>query len=286
MPLDLSTFDLKLGCDWPPVAREQPLPLPTFLSLSGFDFPDSFDAEDDLIGTAFPGRMWLNNTHPDCVIAMIANHTRRLEYIEQEFLINITDENVKKEWLRQTGNNYNAGLYMHSAMKEWQNTGWYVNGGLAEAKVKAKVPGCWRKKTTPTVVEKLLNIHCFAEVYTPDDLRSCIFALHGAQIAVMLTETDIKQFKAGEPWHLTGNDGGKVGGHALDVPAYKHNIGTAKPDGFECWTWAKRQPFDEDWFVARKYDAYGVVDAADKFLAVSKIDPEKLEAILREIAKP
>ena len=41
----------------------------------------------------------------------------------------------------------------------------------------------------------------------------------------------------------------------------------------------------ENWFMARKYDIFAVVDGRDNFLANSPIDQEKLEALLNEIVK-
>lgn len=282
----MANLSLKTGCNSPADKREKQIPLKAILS-GGITFPTEFNAEEDVtkqafgVGRELTGYMWGNDVEGCCVDVAKGNYTRVLEFIEQGFEIKITTQDIHNDYRRQSGGHdeaHDTGLFMGAAMTDWEKVGWDVTGGRAAAKNKAAFPGCWRKKT-PVITEKMhLDIFASAEVYTPDDLRACIYALHGCLIAVMLTETDFKQFDAGEPWDLTGNDGEKRSGHCMYALAYK--------DGnlFRLRTWGKVQVCTERWYEKRQYDARGVADNRDKFLAVSKIDPEKLKAILLDIA--
>jgi hypothetical protein len=245
------------------------------LNMKALWIPSEFDAEVDLMGTPFPARMDYNNNAPCCVISMQAKVTRVLEYIEQGHLVNITDADIKAEWKRQAPNG--GGLYMLNAYNEWHRTGWDITDGKLNT---AAVKGCWAKFFPPKpVAGQHLDIHAFAALDDPDELRAAIYYLHNGECAVMLYQKDIDQFNAGEPWHLTGNDGEQVDGHALDVPAFR------KDGSFEDWSWGRRQPMDEAWLMKRQYDLKAVVDGRDNFKVNNPTDYEKLESILLEITK-
>lgn len=266
---------LQLGCIWPPIIDDRNIKLSAILNMAELYIPTEFDAEVSLMGSAFPARMWRNDTKPDCVIAAIANQSRINEYIEQGHIINITDEDVEKEWRRQSGGS--GGLYMLSAYNEWRQTGWDITNGKLNA---AKTRGCWHKfspQPTPPSTTQHLNIFAFAALDSIEELYYSVYYLHGCQIAVRLYQTDIDQFNAGEPWHLTGNDGESKGGHAVFVPAYESNGNPV------CWTWAKRQPMTPDWYKARVYDTFAVVDDRNNFMQNSPIDTAKLKEILDSI---
>lgn len=267
--------NLQLGCNWPPLIDKRTIKLSAVMPISKLWVPTEFDAEIDLTGSIFSARMFKNDVYPCCVISMIANTTRKLEYIEQGHLVNITDKDVEDEWRRQSGGS--GGLYMLNAYNEWRKTGWTITNGKLN---KASVKGCWHKlfpKPAPEDTSQHLDIFAWGDLESADELRAAIYYLHNGQCAVMLYETDMQQFNAGEPWHLTGNDGEKVGGHGVDVPAFY-------ADGsFECWAWGKRHKMTKEWLMSRRYDIKGVVDNRNNFLANSPIDVEKLNAILQGI---
>jgi len=263
---------LQLGCIWPPIVDTRNIKLSAVLDMKALYIPAEFDAEVSLMGSIFPARMWYNDAYPCCVISAQANQTRILEYIEQGHIINITDLDVKAEWRRQSGGS--GGLYMLSAYNEWRKTGWDITNGKLNA---AKTKGCWHKffpQPTPPSTTQHLNIFAFAALDSIEELYYSVYYLHGCQIAVRLFQTDIDQFNRGETWHLTGNDGESKGGHAVFVPAYETNGNPV------CWTWAKRQAMTPDWYKARVYDTFGVVDNRNSFMANSPIDTAKLQAIL------
>ena len=129
---------LQLGCIWPPIVDSRNIKLSTVLDMKQLFIPVEFDAEVSLMGNVFPARMWRNNVKPDCVIAAIANQSRVNEYIEQGHIVNITDDDVEKEWRRQSGGS--GGLYMLSAYNEWRKTGWDITNGKLNT---AANRGCW-----------------------------------------------------------------------------------------------------------------------------------------------
>jgi hypothetical protein len=263
---------LKLGCNWPPIVDTRNIKLSAVLDMKALYIPTEFDAEVSLMGSIFPARMWCNDAFPCCVISAQANQTRVNEYIEQGHIVNITDADVHKEWYRQSGGQ--GGLYMLNAYNEWRKTGWDITNGKLNT---AANRGCWAKffpKPIPPSTVQHLNIFAFAALDSIEELCYSVYYLHGCQIAVRLYQTDIDQFNAGEIWHLTGNDGKSHGGHAVFVPAYMSNGNPV------CWTWKKRQEMTVEWYKARVFDTFGVVDNRNNFMANSPVDVAKMQAIL------
>jgi hypothetical protein len=261
---------LMLGCQWPPKTDTRTIKLSSVMPLKQLYVPSEFDAEVNLTGQPFPARMWGNDYEGCCVIAAQANLTRVLEYIEQGKFINITDEDVHAEYRKQSGG-ADGGLYMLDAFNDWHKDGWEITGGPLN---KAKKRGCWAKFFPDP--KQHLDIHAFAKLDSIDELRAAVYYLQGCQIAVRLTDKDMAQFRAGEPWSLKGNDSNYTGGHCVNVPAFRNGM-------LECWTWKRRQLIEPDWFEARQYDIYAVVDNRNNFLDNSPVDCEKLEALLLEI---
>ena len=267
--------ELKLGAIYPRKEDARRIKLSAILGKDLY-VPSEFDAEVNLLGRPFPGRMDCNDRLSCCVISWQAKHSRRMEYVEQGHLINITDDNIEKLYNLES-NGEDNGLYVKDAADWWRQKGWEVDGGKASF---VKVRGCWHKikpvPPTPTTKQHL-DIFAYAEMDRIEELYRAIYYLNGAGIAVKLYQKDIDQFNAGEPWHLTGNDGDFRGGHMIDVPRFTND------GGLECSTWAKRQPMTPDWYKARVYDTVGIVDNRDNFLANSPVDVEKANALLQQI---
>ena len=264
---------LKLGCQWPPKEDKRTIRLSSIMPLKQLYVPSEFDAEIDLTSNPFPARMWGNDYEGCCVIAAQANLTRVLEYIEQGHLVNITDKDVHNEYRKQSGG-ADSGLYMLDAFNDWHKDGWTITNGKLN---KATTRGCWAKFFPPKDESQHLNLYAFAKLDSIDELRAAVYYLHGCQIAVRLTDVDMAQFRAGEPWSLDDNNENYIGGHCVNVPAF-HKDGM-----LECWTWQRRQAIEPDWFEARQYDIYAVVDNRNAFMENSPVDCEALNALLNEI---
>ena len=270
---------LMLGCHYVRPEDRDPrrIPLAAVMPLKELYIPSSFDAEKNINnGNPFPGRMLCNNRLSCCLVSAIANYSLTLEYIEQRFLINVTDKNVE-DYYKYLSGGKDEGLYCEPTMNSWHNEGWDVQGGRANA---AKVKGCWHKiKPTPSGSQHL-NIYAFAALDAMEELAAAVYYLGGVIVCVRLTQRDEDLFEAGEEWSLRNSPGEDyIGGHAMYVPAFNADRST------EDRTWGKRQHVTEDWLMKRKYDIRTVVDDRDNFLSNSPIDREALKARLLEIEK-
>ena len=98
--------------------------------------------------------------------------------------------------------------------------------------------------------------------------------LGGVNFGMDVYEKDLEQFRAGDTWHLTGDDGAKVGGHGVYAYAYDQN-------GVWIMTWGKPIYALWSWWDARVDEAYGIVDQRNH--AESLLDCEKLDKYLQEI---
>jgi len=237
------------------------------------ELPESYDI-DSALGGIDDDRMFNNDTLGCCVIAAQAHDIFRKEKSEIGAQPEITDEAVKAEYLNQTGG-LDTGLVMLDSLKKWRK-GWQIN-------------------------EMLHKIYAFAEVDRLDhnDVKYCIYLLNGCEFGMMLYQTDINQFKAGEIWDLTDNDGMFRDGHG--VYTYRYNVADKQvikkkqgkqlvskvlgytKDGLWCMTWAKRQFMTWDFWDKRIDEAYGIVD--DKDSADSALDVDKLQHYLDLIAE-
>ena len=74
-----------------------------------------------------PLRYFLNDSLGDCVIAARANQTLRFEAAEQKKVLNITDAEVKREYLKEAGG-ADSGLVMLDSLNLWRKSGWKAAG--------------------------------------------------------------------------------------------------------------------------------------------------------------
>ena len=215
--------------------------------------PHIFSVDSTLHGIE-DSRTFNNLQYGDCVIAQQAHAILRHEKYEQGIQISITDEEVVKEYFRQTGNK-DTGLYMQLAMKEWRNHGIKIGGHS-------------------------YTIYAFAQTdkFNLSQVKYSIYLLRGICFGAMLFESDLEQFRTGEPWHLTSNSGDFVGGHGLY--AYTYNDTNRE---LECMTWGRRQVLTYDWWLARVQEAYAVVDNRDIWIPDSPVNVEELNRQLSEI---
>jgi hypothetical protein len=247
-------MELKLG-KLPAQIDKRTIRLKNILRLELLpDLPASYDI-DEALGGIDDNRMFLNDIYGDCVKAARAHQTLRFEKYEQGTQPEITDDEVIQEYFNETGG-ADTGLILLASLKDWRNDGWMVGG-------------------------KNYTIYAFASVdwKDHDEVRHCINLLGGVNFGMYVYQKDIDQFKAGEAWSLTGNDGEYKGGHGVYLCGYDE-------DGLTCMTWGKRQRMTWDFWDARVDEAYGIVDNKDEWLGEdSPVDVEKLDAYLQEITE-
>jgi hypothetical protein len=287
---------IKLGANFMPdgfpMKDIRTIPFRSLLNLGLLPPLQNFYSVDQAVHGIEDTFMFGNDQYGDCVKAMMAHGILRLEKFEQNAQITILTEEVVKEYLRETGG-HDIGLNMLLALKDWRNHGLNFGG-------------------------KTFKIHAFSSVDQQDltQVRYCIQLLYGIFFAMQVYETDIQQFRNGEVWHLTGNNGAYEGGHG--VYGYLYNIGspsqqvvlsqgcrtveflprglgsiqipsevqglTYTDDIFEIMTWGVRQQMTTDFWRSRVLEAYGVVDQVDPWVgANSPLNMEAMESQLQQI---
>jgi hypothetical protein len=209
----------------------------------------------DVSHPGIPTPMFGNDTYGDCVIAGRAHQTLRFEDIEQGSVIMIADNDVLKEYFKETGGP-DTGLVVLDSLNLWRQKGWKV-----------------RKRT--------YNIQAFAEVNFKNhaQVRQGIFADVGLGLGVQLPKAAQTQIQTGQPWDVTTGPNAKPGswgGHYVLVPGYT-------PKGPVCVTWGRKQQMTWAWLDKYCDEAYAIFDAKDHFKK-SVIDKSKITAFLRSLS--
>lgn len=222
------------------------------LLLARRALPRSYDF--DTTHRGIPTPMFANDRYGDCVIAGRAHQTLRFEDIEQGSVLMITDKEVLREYLKETGGR-DSGLIVLDSLKEWRKKGWKV-------------------------ASRAYKIQGFAEVNfrNHDQVRQVIYADVGIGFGVDLPIAAQQQIQTGQPWEVTtGPDArpGTWGGHYVYVPGY-----TAK--GPVCVTWGRKQQMTWAWVDKYADEAYAIFDARNRFKK-SMINRKKLKAFIASL---
>jgi hypothetical protein len=207
--------------------------------------------------TAHPGiptPMFANDNYGDCVIAGRAHQTLRFEDIEQGSVMMISDKDVLKEYMRETGG-VDSGLVVLDSLNAWRHRGWKVG-------------------------KRGYKIRAFAEVNRGlrDEVRRAIFADVGVGIGVNLPKTAQAEMQSGQPWKTTTGPGsapGSWGGHYVYVSGYT-------PTGPVCVTWGRKQQMSWAWFDKYCDEAYAIFDAKNSFRK-SMIKDQAITSFLRSL---
>jgi hypothetical protein len=265
--IDRKSVDIKFGLQLPVTVDFRTIPFRSLLRLGLLPpLPDSFDVDADLGGVP-DDNMFGNDVYGDCVKAAFAHMLLRLEKFEQGIIIPITADEVIADYLRESGGQ-DTGLVLTYAMKDWRNTGITVGG-------------------------KTYTIDAFAGVNQADhtQVKYSIYLLRGLIFAMQVYSTDVDQWRAGQPWHLTGHNGTFEGGHGVYAKSYitaKHDCPHCPTgwieDRLSCITWATEQPMDWDFWDQRIIQTYAIVDNKDKWLgANSPLDMQLMRSWLKEV---
>lgn len=224
------------------------------LRRKGVTLPTEYDF--DVAHPGNPPRMYLNDSLGCCVIASRANYTARAELIEQRKVIKITDAEVKRQYLRETGGE-DEGLVMLTSISLWRKKGW-------------------------TAAKQLLRIQAFSEIKPKDhtSVKEAIFTDFGVQAGLALPETASIQLDRGKPWDVATIKGYSAaanswGGHAVYIVGYT-KVGPV------CWTWGAKQQIT--WRFWDRYcdEAYLTIDAVNTKKRRRLIDVRKLNEFLKD----
>lgn len=214
----------------------------------------------DLKHHGVPTPMFGNDKFGDCVMAGRAHQTLRFELVEQRRLIQISDSQVLREYLKETGGS-DTGLVVLDSLNEWRKRGWICgsNGGRRCYKIRAFT------QLSPT---------------SRQQIRQAIYLDVGVGFGLNLPSAAQDQFAAGKPWDaVAGHDGvpGSWGGHYVYVPGYTRQ-------GPVCVTWGRKQQMT--WAFVTKYcdEAYAIIDAVDTAKKRKALDLAKLQRMLKAVA--
>lgn len=216
--------------------------------------PASYDFDTTHHGIPTP--MFANDNYGDCVIAGRAHQTLRFEDIEQKSVLMITDKDVLREYMKETGGK-DTGLVVLDSLNEWRQKGWKVGKHTYE-------------------------IQAFAQVNfkNKNEVRQAIYADVGLGFGVQLPTAAQGQIQTGQPWDVTtGPDAapGSWGGHYIYVCGYT-------PSGPVCVTWGRKQKMTWAWVNKYCDEAYAIFDARNTFKK-SLIDKAKVTSFLKALPK-
>ncbi len=102
-------------------AKRDPRNLKLSAILRAIPLPSEYDF--DVKHNGVPTPMFGNDEYGDCVMAGRAHQTLRFERAEQGVLISITDKDVLREYLKETGGE-DSGLVVLDSLKLWRKRGW------------------------------------------------------------------------------------------------------------------------------------------------------------------
>lgn len=188
--------------------------------------PVQYDIDSDGLKVNIPNLMYANDRYGCCVITEQAHHTLRFEYVEQKKVIKFTDNDIVKEYLRQSGG-VDSGLVLLDSLNQWRQR------GLKSYRIKA-----------------------FAQLRLRDNelVKQAIFNKLGLKIGLLLPTTAQREFENGQIWSKTSGKIASWGGHCVYICGYNDK-------GPVCVTWAKKQQMT--WAFYNKYcdEAYTVIDS-------------------------
>lgn len=213
-------------------------------------------------------RMLGNDTVGDCTCACVGHMIMNMTAHTGSILIP-TDEEILAFYSAITGydpsqtdsqgnNPTDTGAAITDVLARWQSDGITIGGQ----------------------VHKILGWMQFDHT-NREQMAQVIYLFGAADCGVVLPNSAMDQFNAGQDWDVVADDGGEDGGHC--IPAFGQ--GGA---GVTFITWAKLQAARNAWPTKYLDEAYGVI-APDWFdttdVAPNHFDKDALWAYLKELAK-
>ena len=219
--------------------------------------PSAYDF--DVKHRGVPTPMFANDVYGDCVIAGRAHQTLRFELIEQGSKIMITDRDVLREYLKETGG-VDSGLNVLDSLVLWRKRGWPVGSGK---------------------MKRTYKIKAFSELEPRNhgQVKQAVYLDVGVGIGLSLTDVAEEQTQTGQVWDLVRGPRGKSNprnGHYVYVSGYN-------PSGPVCVTWGRKQQMTWRFFDACCDEAYAIIDAMDTVQKKRALDGKKLDAFLRAL---
>jgi hypothetical protein len=206
----------------------------------------------DLKHPGIPTPMFANDRYGDCVIAGRAHQTLRFELIEQKKKLQVTDKDVLREYMKETGG-ADTGLVVLDSLKLWRKPGW-------------------------NAAKRKYSIKAFSELNRANhnQVKQAIVLNIGVGLGLSLPISAQGQFQSGKPWDVVSGPNGRPnswGGHYVLVPGYTTR-------GPVCVTWGTKHQMT--WAFFDKYcdEAYAIIDAIDTPKKKKALDSKALAAFL------
>jgi hypothetical protein len=210
--------------------------------------PDEYDFDVGHRGVPTP--MFANDRYGDCVIAGRAHQTLRFELAEQGKLIKITDVDVVREYMKETGGE-DRGLSVLLSLKSWRREGWLA-------------------------ARRRYRIQAFAQIdpKEPPEVRRAVFMDIGVGLGLKLSPAAMDQFNAGKAWDIVS---GPAGIPRIDMGHYVFVSGYTAA-GPVCVTWGRKQAMTWRFLSRHGDEVYAIIDAVN----TSKKRKQLNEAALRD----
>jgi hypothetical protein len=211
----------------------------------------------------FPLRVWGNDAWGDCVIGGEANHTLRLERVEQRGTIKLADEDAVNRYMalsgaKSPGDANDNGLVVLEANRDWRNNGFLTKTG------------------------RVYKIAAYGELEPTDrqQLRTASYLLHGIHFGFWLPTAAQAMTNQGV-WDYKGETGpewrpGSWGGHLVYSKKFD-------ADSHEVLSWGMKIRVTNAFIERYADEAWAVVDNLDSWKTKQTIDVPKLEKTLSEI---
>ena len=214
--------------------------------------PEEYDFDDQHKEIPLPPPTYQNPPLNNCVIAGRAHQTLRFELAEQKVLINITDEDVEREFTKQTSGG-RTDIEVRPSLDLWRTRGWEAAGQHFKIKAFSKI-----------------------DPINPEEIKRMIYIKLGVGLGFDLPESAIKQFNDGQPWEVTPDKAANHG-HYVYVPGYTK-------DGPVCVTWGRKQQMS--WAFVDKYcdEAWVIIDDIDTPEKKRNLDEKKIDEFLKACA--
>jgi len=237
----------------PAKADDRNLKFAAILKAPAPTVPTEFDF--DLKHTGIPLPMFANDVIGCCVISGRAHQTLRFEDLEQSAVISITDNEVRKEYFKETGGE-DTGLVVLESLKLWRTDGWIA-------------------------ATQKLNIKAFAQINQLNhaEMKKAIFLDVGVGIGLSLPLSAQDQIQAGKPWAVVTGPSAKPnswGGHYVLCPGYTKQ-------GPVCVTWGQKQQITWDFLDKYCDEAYAIFDDVNTAKLKAALDVKKLNAFLASL---
>lgn len=215
---------MKLGKQ-PALYRKDTKKLKLLLSNSKIDIPDNINWYDD---AQWP--MWLNDKLGCCTQVSVASAIKLWTYVNSSE-INLTDDNIVKNYSDQSGYNPNIsgsdnGAVEVDVIRRWINIG-YI---------------------TPTGTSKLLDFG-YINPRNTNNIKSSICLFGGIYIGISIPNYAMSRYGV---WELESTDNNIIGGHAIYVHGYDK-------DYLYFNTWGSKWKMSWNFFEKYCDESYGLI---------------------------